>query len=145
MRGNTRPDATRNPAALLNRRELAALVDPGYSVIARTARKPWRCRAADPYRPGWWVRVTLDGGEFESPRPDRQSAGSLAADYRNRHPDAVVEVYQKPNPDHRADCLGDIPPGTAYVEYLGGSAGYEHGHPYCQRCGVAVWGTGSTR
>ena len=51
----------------------------------------------------------------------------------------VARRNGKRNPNYRSTCLGDIPKGTRYFEYLGEAAAYESGDRYCSSCALAVW------
>jgi hypothetical protein len=131
----------------VNKTELATAIDEARwrdLVVSRTARISHRCVCANEFRPGWWVRVTSAGkwgdSVSETLRPTEEDVGTLAGEKREKYPDAKVETYQRPNPDYRPDCLGDIAPGDVYAEYVGESPPYQSGHPYCERCAVAVWG-----
>jgi hypothetical protein len=126
----------------LTRAELAIMVDPRWldAVVVRTARKQWTCTCANEVRPGRWVKTTRPGSWTQSYRATESEAESHADSQRRRYPDADVETGQDANRGYRPDCLGEIPAGSAYLEYLGDAAAYESGSRYCQRCGIAVWG-----
>jgi len=135
----------------MNRAELAIMIRPehrGY-VFARTARQACACVCkADAL--SWTVRATyaLPGLQArtnrithrDARRPDQAQAEGLADSLRLGYPDATVTVAPVVNPNHRPNCLGEIPAGTAYLEYLGEAAAWQFGSRYCQRCGIAVWG-----
>lgn len=133
----------------MTKTELAGLIDPGLSVIARTARKPYRCTCADEYLELWAITTDHGGGHTGTHFADSLSEMYRIADaQRARYPGAKVNVELRRNrnyPDRAPDCLGDIPVGTAYVEYLGEAGAYQSGSRYCQRCGVKVWGKRADR
>jgi hypothetical protein len=125
----------------MDRAELAGLVSSMHA-IPRTARKPWRCVCADELLDVWEVTADHGGGHTTTYGATGLTLDKTRDTMAERYPDAEISATQRRNrnyPDRAPDCLGDIPPGTAYVEYLGESAAYEHGYPYCQRCGVKVW------
>jgi hypothetical protein len=133
-----------SPDVEMTKAELSAAIDedqwPGMCV-ARTAKIAHRCVCADQMRPSWWVKVTSAGtGNAQSYKRTREEIEELAGRRRAQYPGAGIEVGQDPNPNYRPDCLGVILPGDVYADYLGESAAYQSGRPYCRRCAVAVWG-----
>jgi len=122
----------------------------------RTARKPWRCRCADPIR-SWkaigyytskyggesWTSSTFST-EAEAQEKAATMVGKVAGWDVTQDPAVPsahyerAEVIADPNPNHRDGCLGDIAVGDRYFEYLGESFAYESGYRYCASC-AAVW------
>jgi hypothetical protein len=130
----------------MNKTELGALISPEFGgvAIARTARKPHRCVCADEHR-GFEVksefpRVTNGVRSVSSILDDLEAAQRHAAWAREHRPEAEISIIPRPNPNHRPDCLGDIPVRSPYVDYSGEAAFAESGRAYCRSCGIAVWG-----
>lgn len=116
-------------------------IDPRWDgvVIPRTARKQWRCVAADEVKR---YEIHAQRGEICSTRqaPDLLTAHERMHEMQERYPAATVTIRPVRNPDYREDCLGDIMPGNRYAEYMGEAAAYQSGTRYCSRCATTVWG-----
>lgn len=139
-------------------------LDSGVALY-RTARKQWRCVAADEVL-YWRVRTRKTGDpddwdwsgssgryttEVDADEAAKAKVGTPASyDMREGSPTyrqpsgwyTAAEAEPVPNPNHASrspDCRGDIHPGHRYVEYVGESAAWQSGQHYCLPCGIATW------
>lgn len=117
------------------------IIDPHWDgvVIPRTARKEWRCVAADEVK-YYTITAKRPGVTSERSAHDLETARERVAEMKEHYPAAVVTVHPVLNPEYRADCLVHIMPGDRYGEYMGEAAAYQSGSRYCARCTTAVWG-----
>lgn len=119
----------------------------------RTARKPWRCVGADPVAcyevviergPRRLTSGTLVSSSTSRRRLPTLTEAEAYAAQRRQIPEANVrsiDVRAVPNRDYRGDvCLGDIPPGTRYLEDRGEALDWESGTRYCAGCARAAFG-----
>lgn len=132
--------------------------DLTYEAVYRTARKTWRCVAADPLR-GWDVTAHHERGwtgrlhRFDPTRPLEEQEAEAAAwgeakiGQRATASGLLYErftIEPRLNPEHRGGelahaCAGWIEPGDRYVEWRGDAAMWESGSRYCLACGTTVW------
>ena len=118
--------------------------------VWRTARKGWRCTAADEATGRWVITGVYDRGHTTTYAPTYEQAAAKAQRMEDRGPYAnrqgrylTITVVPEPNPNHASrakGCTGDIAPGVRYVEYRGETAAaWESGSRWCAPCGVATW------
>lgn len=145
----------------MTRSEVEARLRPDDPVTVRQARKPYRCRAAEPidcWRVYTTSRTVPDGqplGEgWRSVGGSQADAEAVAAqlvgavsnrnhitrEVTGRYATAEARAVPNRHHDPAGGCLGDIAPGDLYIEDSNDAPAYQAGIRFCLPCGLRLWG-----